>query len=168
MFISLNYFEDDGQIWILLCFDFKNLCTQVILIITWPIKQQVNVKSIWRGIWTVWNRTTMTTTSAELSQRITFNVGWTGTLNIVSLVSVQLYVVKSNLTKLTTKRCGQRMCLDVSVWGLMAGLWGLVAMGAFLPFRGRLVTVEAPGLPRLPSSIQLDAVVNNPLTVRSD
>ena len=52
--------------------------------------------------------------------------------------------------------------LDVSVWGLMAGLRGLLAMGALLPSRGRLVTVEAPGLPRHLLSIQLklDVVVN--------
>ena len=44
--------------------------------------------------------------------------------------------------------------------GWVAGIATLsVAMGAFLLSRGWLVIVEAPRLPRHPSSIQLDAVV---------
>lgn len=45
------------------------------------------------------------------------------------------------------------------MWGLMAGLPGLLAMGARLQSRDQLITMEAPGLPRYHSSIQFDAVV---------
>ena len=51
-------------------------------------------------------------------------------------------------------------CPDVPVWGLIAGLWGLLAMGAFYHLGGWLIIVEAPGHPRHPPSTQHDAVVN--------
>ena len=44
------------------------------------------------------------------------------------------------------------------MWGLMAKLQGLLAMGAMS--RGWLITVEALGHPGHPPSTQLDAVVN--------
>ena len=45
------------------------------------------------------------------------------------------------------------------MWGLKAGLQGLLAMGAFYCLGGWLITVEAPGHPGHPPSTQLDAVV---------
>ena len=39
---------------------------------------------------------------------------------------------------------------------------GIASHGSIILSRGRLVTVEAPGYPRHPSSIQHDAVVNLP------
>ena len=47
-------------------------------------------------------------------------------------------------------------CPDVPVWGLMAGLPGLLAMGES---RGWLITVEAPGHLGHPPSTQLNGVV---------
>ena len=55
----------------------------------------------------------------------------------------------------------------MTAWGLMAGLGGVASHGSVILSRGRLVTVEALGLPRHPSSIQHDAVVNNALNVIS-
>ena len=55
---------------------------------------------------------------------------------------------------------------DVPVWGLMAGLRGLLAMGSVLLSRGWLVTVKVPGHAGHPPSTQLDAVVNLSFDVR--
>ena len=57
---------------------------------------------------------------------------------------------------------GARMFL----WGLMAGLRGLLAMGSVLLSRGWLVTVKVPGHTGHPPSTQLDAVVNLSFDVR--
>ena len=46
------------------------------------------------------------------------------------------------------------------MWGLMAGLQGLLAMGAFYCLGGCLIAVEDPRHPGHPPSTQLDAVVN--------
>ena len=43
------------------------------------------------------------------------------------------------------------------MWGLMAGLQVLLALGAF--YWGRLITVEIPGHPGHSPSTKLDAVV---------
>ena len=48
-------------------------------------------------------------------------------------------------------------CPGGSVWGLMAGLQVLLALGAF--YWGQLITVEFPGHPGHPPSTKLDAVV---------
>ena len=52
------------------------------------------------------------------------------------------------------------------MWGLMAGLRGLLAMGSVLLSRGWLVTVKVPGHTGHPPSTQLDAVVNLSFDVR--
>ena len=59
-------------------------------------------------------------------------------------------------------------CPDVPVWGLKAGLQGLLAMGAFYCLGGWLITVEAPGHPGHPPSTQLDAVVKDSLYMYVD
>ena len=40
----------------------------------------------------------------------------------------------------------------------MVGLSRLLAMGAFLLSRGQVITVEVPGHPRHPPSVQVDSV----------
>ena len=53
-------------------------------------------------------------------------------------------------------------CLNVCMGahGWLRGLPGSASHGSVILSRGRLVTVETPGYPIVPSSIQLDTVVN--------
>ena len=53
----------------------------------------------------------------------------------------------------------QCVVTGVSLWGLMAALWGLLVMDMFYKSRGWLITAEAPGHPGHPPSTQLDAGV---------
>ena len=55
-------------------------------------------------------------------------------------------------------------CLEDCV-GAHGWVAGIASYGSVIPSRGQLVTVEAPGYPRHPSSIQHDAVVKGLLSV---